>query len=135
LKNIKKIKYWIFKIAVNLTINVLNKEKKLSLPGGDQLDLISDKQVLDDFQVGESKEDLDELHYFILELVERLPVKQRVVFSMKYVEGFKETEISDILDIPVGTVKSRLNIARNRIKELLCREFSGYCRQSGPSDH
>jgi DNA-directed RNA polymerase specialized sigma24 family protein len=42
-----------------------------------------------------------------------------VVFTLKYMDNFKETEISEILDIPVGTVKSRLSTARNKIKERL----------------
>jgi len=121
LQDIKKLKYWIFRIAVNSTINVLNKDKRLMLPG-DDMEVISDKVAMDDFQLSH-EEDKEEMHYLILELVDRLPVKQRMVFTLKYMENFKETEIAEILDIPVGTVKSRLNISRNRIKEWLDYEL------------
>ena len=121
LQDVRKLKHWLFRIAVNLTINVLNREKRYAWPGED-LEAISDRLVVDDFQVG-GKEDMEEVHYLILELVERLPVKQRVAFNLKYIESFKETEIGEILEIPVGTVKSRLNIARNRIKKWLQEEM------------
>jgi RNA polymerase sigma-70 factor, ECF subfamily len=121
LQDIKRVKHWIFKIAVNLTINLLNREKRYSLPG-EELEVIVDKVTAEDFQWS-GKDDREEVHYLILELVERLPVKQQVVFNLKYVEGFKEVEIGEVLDIPVGTVKSRLNIARRRIKEWLKHEM------------
>lgn len=122
LQDIRKLKHWIFRIAVNLTINLLNKEKKLAY-AGDDLESITDKQVMSDFQVSTgARDDPEEQRYLILELVEQLPVKQQLVFNLKYVEGFKEAEIADIVDIPVGTVKSRLNIARNRIKKMMEEE-------------
>ncbi len=118
-----KLKYWLFRIAVNITINQLNKEKRFSLPG-DELQTLVDKSAMDDFQVkAAGAEDPEEIRYLILELVEQLPVKQQLVFNLKYIEGFKETEIAEIADIPVGTVKSRLNIARNRIKSWLKEEL------------
>jgi len=118
-----RLKYWIFRIAVNITINQINKEKRLSLPG-DDLQAMVDKTAMDDFQVKNAgARDPEEIRYMILELVEQLPVKQQLVFNLKYIEGFKETEIAEIADVPVGTVKSRLNIARNRIKLWLKREL------------
>lgn len=123
LRDSSKLKYWIFRIAVNITINQLNKEKRFSLPG-DNLQTMVDKTAMNDFQVkAAGAEDPEEIRYLILELVEQLPLKQQLVFNLKYVEGFKETEIAEIADIPVGTVKSRLNIARNRIKLLLKEEL------------
>jgi RNA polymerase sigma-70 factor, ECF subfamily len=117
LQDIKKLRHWVFRIAVNSTINVLNKDKRISLPG-DDFDAISDRKSANDFQLSK-EDDQEEMRYLVLELVERLPVKQRIVFNLKYVENFKEQEIAEILDIPVGTVKSRLNISRERIKDWM----------------
>ena len=107
----------LFRIAVNLTINLLNKEKRYTL-AGDDMESITNKVSMEHFKLEES-DDTEEMRHMILELVERLPVKQQVVFNLKYIEGFKENEIAEIADIPVGTVKSRLNIARNRVKQWL----------------
>jgi len=115
LQNISGLKQWIYRIAVNETLNLMHRERKFSF-SGDNLEPAVDKLAMDNFMVSEA--DVTEArHYILLELVERLPLKQRVVFNLKYVEGFKEPEIAEITDSPVGTVKSRLNMARNRIKE------------------
>jgi len=122
LQDIKKLKHWLYRIAVNSTINVIKREKRYSLPG-DDMEVITDRLSMDDFQLGNA-EDKEEIHYLILELMERLPVKQGITFNLKYIENFKEVEIAEILEIPVGTVKSRLNIARNRLKKWLQEELS-----------
>lgn len=119
LQDEQKLKYWLFRIAINQTLNVINKEKRVSL-AGDELEMISDRQVMEQSVVrGRNGDDRDEQREWVLALVELLPAKQRMVFNLKYIDNFKEQEIAEIVDIPVGTVKSRLNIARNRLREWL----------------
>ncbi len=50
------------------------------------------------------------------ELAARLPEKQREVVALRYGLGFRHDEIADALDIPVGTVKSRLHKALNLLR-------------------
>ncbi|MFU8822172.1 MAG: RNA polymerase sigma factor [Gammaproteobacteria bacterium] len=49
---------------------------------------------------------------------------QRVVVSMHDIEGYRLEEISGMLEVPVGTLKSRLHRARARLRELLAMEPS-----------
>jgi RNA polymerase sigma factor (sigma-70 family) len=49
---------------------------------------------------------------------------QRVVVSMHDIEGYRLEEISGMLEVPVGTLKSRLHRARARLRELLAKEPS-----------
>ena len=51
--------------------------------------------------------------------VASLPSDQRSVFVLRFHEGLSYDEISRALDVPVGTVMSRLNRARQRLKDLL----------------
>jgi RNA polymerase sigma factor (sigma-70 family) len=44
---------------------------------------------------------------------------QRVVVSMHDIEGYRLEELSELLEVPVGTIKSRLHRARARLRELL----------------
>ncbi len=120
LEDIKKIKYWLFRIAVNLTLNAIKKDKRLSY-AGDDLDYILDQVTGNPFR---SKEDAggSELYKAVQEEIRKLPIKQRMAFTLKYEDNFKETEISEILVVPVGTVKSRLSVARNKIKEAIERQ-------------
>lgn len=50
--------------------------------------------------------------------VMELPAAQREVVMLVYVEGFKYTEAAAMLDVPIGTVMSRLSTARQKLKEL-----------------
>jgi RNA polymerase sigma-70 factor (ECF subfamily) len=55
-------------------------------------------------------------------LIERLPPDQRALLVLRYAEGFDIREIAMVLDIPEGTVKSRLFHAKQKLKEGLERE-------------
>lgn len=52
----------------------------------------------------------------IKEIFEKLPVKIRTVLVLYYMEQFSVTEIKDVLNIPEGTVKSRLSKGRKLLK-------------------
>ena len=122
LENVKKIKYWVFRIAINLSINAIKKDKKFSY-AGDDLEAIAAQMAPSFFAVKPRKaEDVEELYFSIQEQVARLPLKQRLVFTLKYVDNLKEAEISEILNIPLGTVKSRLNVARGKIKDEIKKD-------------
>lgn len=51
--------------------------------------------------------------------VQRLPDRQRVVVVLRYLEDLSEPEIAEVVDLPVGTVKSQLSRARRRLAEEL----------------
>jgi RNA polymerase sigma-70 factor (ECF subfamily) len=57
----------------------------------------------------------------ILSAVERLPEAQRVVILLVAVEGLSYSEAARILDVPIGTIMSRLSRARQAIRSLLGR--------------
>ncbi len=63
-----------------------------------------------------------EMNYFVREVllsVSKLPEAQRACVLLVYVEGFKYAEAAEILDIPVGTIMSRLSAARRTINTLM----------------
>src|SRR5262245_4004343 len=51
--------------------------------------------------------------------IDALPEKLRVAIVLANIEGHDTSEVAALLDVPVGTVKSRLFLARRRLKELL----------------
>jgi len=51
--------------------------------------------------------------------LEEIPEKQRMVFLLAESQGLKYREIADILELPVGTVKSRMNAAVTRLRGML----------------
>ena len=58
----------------------------------------------------------------ILEAVNSLGEKHRLVVILRYYSGFSNEEIAHTLNIPSGTVRSRLHTARQRLKRLLAEQ-------------
>ena len=65
-----------------------------------------------------------EKNTIIRECVNSLPDKKRLVVLLYYTEGLSEKEISDILGIPKGTVKSRLYQAKAELSKKLSKELT-----------
>ncbi len=61
----------------------------------------------------------DELRERLEAAIAELPPSQREVFVLKEFEGLKYREIADLLDVPMGTVMSRLYAARQRLAARL----------------
>lgn len=62
--------------------------------------------------------DSDEVRILRKAIME-LPAEQRAALTLHHLEGLPVREIGEILDIPAGTVKSRLHNARQRLKEII----------------
>ena len=58
----------------------------------------------------------------IIAAIQLLPPSYRMVFNLYVIEGFKHEEIANQLNISVGTTKSNLAIARNKLKRILITE-------------
>ena len=52
-----------------------------------------------------------------------LPERYRLVFVLSHFQGMKYAEIAEVLEIPVGTVKSRMSAAVRMLKETICEEM------------
>jgi RNA polymerase sigma-70 factor (ECF subfamily) len=61
----------------------------------------------------------DEQQAALRRAIDRLPEEQKAVVILSEIDGMKYQDISAILDVPVGTVKSRMHTAMEKLKELL----------------
>lgn len=61
----------------------------------------------------------------IWDAVRTLPERQRACIVLRYLEDLTEPEIANVLDIPVGTVKSQLSRARGRLSDILGADILG----------
>lgn len=69
---------------------------------------------------GDSADDVDRLRVAL----RQLPSQQRAILSLHYLDGIGVAEIARVLDVAVGTVKSRLHHARNGLRKSLERKRS-----------
>lgn len=114
LKNEGMIEWWMKKIFVNESLKLYNKNK--SIEAEEESFFLSPK-LSEDADVY-SKLSTDEITLKI----KKLPTKMRLVFNLYVIEGFSHKEISEMLDISVGTSKSNLHDARVALKNELLSE-------------
>ena len=107
-------KAWLVRIATNMTIDALRKRKPV-------VD-IEDVSLVAPGQGPEAAAVSSERAAQVRAALMRLPVQSRAVLVMREYEALSYQEIADVLDVPLGTVKSRLNNARRRLKA----ELAGY---------
>lgn len=107
------LRNWLYRIAFNAGLDMLRKEKRI-LP-----DDIEDLQLTDDRPGPEFLASQNERTAMVKKAVMSLPDASRAVLVLKEYEGMSYHEIADALDIPIGTVMSRLNYARKLLKEKL----------------
>lgn len=123
-------KSWLFRILNNSYINIYRKES--AWPGFVDYDEISSYLEMIRDQRTETT-DLEELIYRnllnddICKALEDLNEKYRSVVILCDLEGFTYEEISNMLDLPIGTVRSRLHRARLLLKKQLLQ----YARNKG----
>lgn len=116
-----RFRTWLFRIARNLWIDHCRREqhsaKNLSLDAatadgnGLAATLAAPTVEARDGDEGER----------IRKAIEQLPVEQREVVLMSQIQGLLYEEVAEALEIPVGTVKSRMHHALKRLREMLGR--------------
>ncbi|MDE6010651.1 MAG: sigma-70 family RNA polymerase sigma factor [Muribaculaceae bacterium] len=110
-----RLSTWLFKIAVNESINFINREKSLhNIPVDDE-----DTSFLLDNLEADEYFDGDALQAELLKAVAKLPEKQRLVFNMRYFDEMKYEEISDVLGTSVGALKASYHHAVKKITEYI----------------
>jgi RNA polymerase sigma-70 factor (ECF subfamily) len=71
-------------------------------------------------------EDNEQIKKALSNAIKSLPIKQLLVIKLFYVEGYSIKQIGDLLDISIGTTKSRLFHAREKLKLILKRTKNKY---------
>ena len=112
IENIESIDFWIFKTARN-EVYQFYRTKKSHIDRYNRSD-IYEETILSDDSVEEAIERAD-LRKHIEEQLKFMPVEQKEVFLLKEYGGFSYKEISELLDIDIELVKSRLNKVRNKL--------------------
>jgi len=119
---------WAFRIAVNLTLNFCQRNARFelrSLNSGDcgrsregtqaLSELLSDDSSPDPEKMAQNKE----LCEIAVQSLMKLDDEQRAVIILRDIEGMNYAQIADVLQVKLGTVRSRLSRARSRLREIM----------------
>lgn len=117
-----KFSTWLFRIATNLCIDRIRKKKPdyyldAEVSGTEGLTMYS--QIPSSTPLPESQLESLELHETVQKEILKLPEKYRTVIVLKYIEELSLNEISEILDLPLGTVKTRIHRGREALRQQL----------------
>jgi len=110
LKNTAAIKGWLSKILANCWYDHLRRTREM-------VDL--DNLPYEETSSESDEHEQQDIVSRVRAMIATLPVRQRQVITLVDLAGFSYVEISDILDIPVGTVMSRISRARNVLRAKL----------------
>lgn len=100
---------WIKRIVVNCSINLLHaRERVIPVDPAAMMPLSETK-------TGERDRGLD----MVWDLVQELGPEYRKVIALRYLGDMSLQEVAAALNIPLGTVKSRLNTAHHRLKQMM----------------
>jgi RNA polymerase sigma-70 factor (ECF subfamily) len=119
---------WAFRIAVNLTLNycqrsVRLKSRSLDAEGDEHnrqarrelKEFLTDESCPDPAAVAQNKE----LCGMIVDALMKLDDAHRAVVVLRDIEGMNYARIAEVLDIELGTVKSRLSRARSNLRKIM----------------
>ena len=117
-----KFSTWLFRIATNLCIDRIRKKKPdyyldAEVSGTDGLTMYS--QLASNSPLPEQELESLELQDSVQKEILKLPEKYRSVIVLKYIEELSLNEISEILELPLGTVKTRIHRGREALRQQL----------------
>jgi RNA polymerase sigma-70 factor (ECF subfamily) len=119
-KEIAKFSTWVYTIAGNLAKTELRRRKRHKIFSvSNFVNEERDYDIPDREHSPEKKVDSTIQENIIQKAIEKLPTKFKEVIILRDIQGFAYEEISQILNIPLGTVKSRVNRGRLKLQEDL----------------
>lgn len=119
LRDPERLNAWLFRILSNCWHEHLRRQK----PGVP----LEDIELVDNHTPEREQQQQDVVGRVQLEIA-RLPIGQRQVVTLVDIEGLSYAETADALEVPVGTVMSRLNRARTSLREAMADMRGEICR-------
>jgi RNA polymerase sigma-70 factor (ECF subfamily) len=116
------VRPWLLRIATNRTYDILRAQARRPAQSLDAQPFESEPEWTtqsDSVEHPESFAARGELSTFLEDALAELPEDQRLAIVLSDVQGYAYEEIATIMDIAVGTVKSRISRGRSRLREVL----------------
>lgn len=104
---------WLYRIATNQALQELNKMKRMQKSDNDA------EYHLQNLVAQNAGPDAEEIQIMLQKAIQTLPEKQKLVFTLRYYEELPYEEMSTILDMSVGTLKTNYHYAKQKIEEYI----------------
>ncbi len=114
-------KAWLLRIVTNACYDQLRVKKRRPTSSLDDLPVESDHSqfLRDESESPDEFLERQELGHFLQHGISALPIEQRAVLVLSDVQGLSYQEVAEIMDLSLGTVKSRLSRGRARLRDFL----------------
>lgn len=119
-----KFSTWLYRISINACLDFLrssSRKKHISLSEYDEEDTYERQRAIPDDPMNgpEMKSEKKDEADLVWRAIESLSPIHRQIIILRDIDGYSYDEIADMLELEVGTVKSRINRARKAVKEYL----------------
>lgn len=118
-KKDSKLYTWLYRIASNEALQFLKKNKMQKIEEDAE-------EYLGDLIDSSSGEDSEDVLVLLENAIQKLPEKQKLVFTLRYYDDLPYDEISKILDMSVSTLKTNYHYAKEKIEQYIlehCQSF------------
>ncbi|MCF7826642.1 MAG: RNA polymerase sigma factor [Candidatus Marinimicrobia bacterium] len=109
---------WIYRIALNVCHSMIKKESQIS----SNMVLLEDRPDLEPVELDGDVQDIfirDTRKEQVRAAISALPTMQSDAITLYYLKEFQYSEVAEILDIPINTVKSHIRRAKTNLRKLL----------------
>lgn len=110
-----KLSTWLYRIAINESLDFLRRQKTAALSSADADLSVANRLLADDYFDG------DKSQAVLQEAIATLPDVQRTVFTLRYYDEMKYSEISEMLGTSEGSLKASYHIAVQKITDYVKR--------------
>jgi len=116
-KNDSQLYTWLYRIATNEALQQINKLKKMQKTDEDP------EYYMQNLVADNTHSDAEEIQVFLQKAIQSLPEKQKLVFMMRYYDDLPYEEISQIVDMSVGTLKTNYHYAKQKIEDYIKENY------------
>ena len=109
---------WLYRVTANLSYTYVTRNQKRSA----DLEQVTDQLVTPGLLAPDRVTERNEFQNSVRQAIETLSNNQRIVVILHYLAMMSIQDIAEVLDCPVGTVKSRLHYARENLRHILSSE-------------
>jgi len=118
---------WLYRVTINLSYTWVSRQKKRRA----SLEAVVDRLMSPLWHTPDRMAEHQEVQHQVRQAIRELNFQQRVVVVLHYLNNLSLDDIAEILDCPVGTVKSRLYYARENLRRKLGPTFAEQTAELG----